>query len=247
MNDFEITNELYAALFCFTLITSVFTAVLGQGGGLMLMGVLAQFIPPTALIPVHAVIQAASNSSRAALSLKNINWSIITPILVGVIIGGALVSPFIAHINWDWMQLIIGLYILWSVWGKELKLKKNIQMSLGSLGFVQGSLGVLLGATGPLGNAILLAKGLNREQIIASNAVIMFSSHITKLIIFLMIGVVLSPYVYLLGLLSLAAILGSFIGSLLRPKIPEALFFRIFKITLSLLAFRMLYLGFIEL
>lgn len=244
MDSLGLPSHVFILLFIATLLTSAFTAVLGQGGGLLLIGVLAQAIPPTVLVPIHAVIQTASNSSRALLSLKDIHWKIVTPILLGIVIGAIIVSPFIQYINWHWMQILIGLFILWSIWGKGLKLNKRIPFALTSLGIAQGSLGVLLGATGPLGSAILLAKGLTRDAIIASNAVIMFASHAIKILLFIWLGTLLSQYTLLLIALSIAAILGSYLGNILRPKLSEALFFKIFKITLSLLAFRMIYLGF---
>ena len=243
MIDINLSIEVFSLLILSTFITSAFTAVLGQGGGLLLMGVLAQVIPAAVLIPIHAVIQAASNSSRALLSLRDINWTIITPILIGIVIGAAIVTPFIQHINWEWMQLVIGVFILWTVWGKGIKLSKHLPFALSSLGIIQGSLGVLLGATGPLGSAILMAKGLNRDQLIASNAVIMFVSHGIKIVVFVMVGVALSQYITQLIVLSLAAVIGSYIGNILRPKLPEALFFKIFKISLTMLALRMIYLS----
>ncbi len=247
MIDLGVSNEVFTLLFISTLITSAFTAVLGQGGGLMLMGVLAQVLPAASLIPIHAVIQTASNASRAMLSLKDINWTIITPILIGILLGALVVTPFIQHINWDGMQLVIGLFILWTVWGNGLTLTNKLPFPLTSLGIAQGSLGVLLGATGPLGSAILLAKGLNREKLIASNAVIMFASHAIKIAVFVLMGVALSHYTLLLVSLSMAAILGSYVGKRLRPKLSERLFFKLFRISLTLLALRMLYLGFTSL
>lgn len=247
MIDLGVSNEVFTLLFISTLITSAFTAVLGQGGGLMLMGVLAQVLPAASLIPIHAVIQTASNASRAMLSLKDINWTIITPILMGILLGALVVTPFIQHINWDGMQLLIGLFILWAVWGNGLTLTNKLPFPLTSLGIAQGSLGVLLGATGPLGSAILLAKGLNREKLIASNAVIMLASHAIKIAVFVLMGVALSHYTLLLVSLSMAAILGSYVGKRLRPKLSERLFFKLFRISLTLLALRMLYLGFTSL
>ena len=243
MMELGVSTEVFALLILSTLITSAFTAVLGQGGGLMLMGVLAQVMPAASLIPIHAVIQTASNASRAILSLRDINWGIITPILIGILLGAVVVTPLISHINWDGMQLVIGVFILWTVWGNGLKLTSKIPFPLASLGIAQGSLGVLLGATGPLGNAILLAKGLNRESLIASNAVIMFASHAIKIVVFMIMGVALSTYTLLLIALSLAAIIGSYIGKHLRPKLSEPLFFKLFRFSLTLLALRMLYLG----
>lgn len=247
MVDFNFSIEALGMIAVATLLTSAFTAVLGQGGGILLMGVLAQALPAPVLIPVHAVIQAASNSSRALLSMADINWKIITPILIGIIIGAVLVTPLITHINWEGMPFIIGLFILWTVWGKGLHLKKTIPFALTSLGVIQGSLGVLLGATGPLGSSILLAKGLNRNQLIASNAVIMFFSHGIKILVFIFAGITLHHFAGDLTILCLAAILGSFIGNHFKTALSEALFLKIFKITLTLLALRMMHLSYTNL
>ena len=232
----SIDIEIQSFLGIFTLLTSGFPAVLGQGGGLMLMGVLATVIPPNAIIPFHGIIQAASNGSRAFLALKHIQWNIILPIVLGTIFGALFVSPLINFINWQWMQILIGLFILWSVWGKGISLSIPAPI----LGLVQGSLGVLLGATGPLGNAYLLKKGLDKHGIIASNAVIMFTSHLIKVFVFFMIGVQLQEYWLLILWLSAAAIIGSFIGNHLRDKLNDKIFFTLFKALLTLLAINMI-------
>jgi len=112
------------------------------------------------------------------------------------------------------------------------------------LGFLQGSLGMALGATGPLGNALLFSKGLNKESIVASNAVIMLLSHLIKILFFTLMGVQLLNQTQLLLFLCIAATAGSFVGTYLRKKVPEKIFFPIFKGLLTLLAIRMFLLSF---
>lgn len=56
-----------------TFATSAFAAILGQGGGLMLMGVLSTTIPAAILIPFHGTVQAASNGSRAFFAFRKVN------------------------------------------------------------------------------------------------------------------------------------------------------------------------------
>lgn len=230
-----ISLDLLTLLAICTIATSAFAAVLGQGGGIMLMGVLAAVIPAPVLVPLHGVIQAASNGSRAALAFKHVNWTIILPILAGTILGALFVAPFINLINWKWMQGIIGTFILWSIWGKGL----SISISAAIIGLFQGALGVLLGATGPLGNAYLLRKGLTKDGIISSNAIIMFTSHIIKVAVFLIVGVQLQAFLVPLILLSICAIVGSYIGSLFRNRLNDRIFFILFKFLLTLLAVNM--------
>ncbi len=242
----------WSLLILFTAFTSAFAAILGQGGGLLLMGVLAGFMPAPVLISAHAVVQASSNGSRAFLARQSINWAIITPVTFGIIIGAVIIMPFIPVLNWHWMQGIIALYIIWLTWGQKISLPSALKVNLKhgnafiKLGFLQGSLGMALGATGPLGNALLLSKGLNKEAIVASNAVIMLLSHLVKIFFFSLMGVQLWHYAELLSYLCLAAILGSYVGSFFRKKLPEKIFFPLFKILLTGLAIRMLVLAFYQ-
>jgi uncharacterized membrane protein YfcA len=228
--------------------------MLGQGGGIMLMAVLPGFVPAPALIGIHSVVQATSNGSRACLSYKEINWPIIWPVAIGTVIGASLILPLIPLVNWQWMQGVIAFYILWLTWGKFislpklLTLKSAFRFKLGQpfirLGVLQGSLGMALGATGPLGNALLLSKGLSKDAIVASNAVIMLISHLVKILFFSMLGLHFFDHALLLLSLCVAAIIGSLIGSRFRNHLPEKIFFPLFKGLLTLLALRMLFLAF---
>ena len=232
-----------------TLLTSAFAAIMGQGGGLMLMGVLAGSVPATSLVAVHGIIQASSNASRAFIVKEHINWPVLLPVTLGILLGATLFMPLISVFNWQWMQGIIAIYILWLTWGHLLPkfglhiLKVKSRQPLFKLGLLQGGLGMALGATGPLGNALLLKLELKKEAIIATNAVIMLLSHLVKIIFFSVMGVQLAEYAELLIYLSLAAIAGSYLGSFFRQRLPENIFLPLFKVVLTFLALRMLFLA----
>jgi len=235
-NTIQLLDPLTLALIALvTFATSAFAAILGQGGGLMLMGVLSTTIPTAILVPFHGTVQAASNGSRAFFAFHAVNWPLITPLIITTVLGALLVMPYLQSINWQWMKPAIGIYILWSVWGRKLPF--TLPGSL--IGLAQGALGVLFGATGPLGNAYLLKQGLSPAQLISSNAVIMFVSHISKLIVFIMAGSLFFQYWCDLAWLATAAILGSFVGGRFRSRLSNELFFVLFKALLTLLAVNM--------
>ncbi|MGR6873706.1 TSUP family transporter [Pseudomonas sp. HK3] len=242
ISDFDMSLLTIAAI-----LTSGIAAILGQGGGIMLFALLAIYIDPPLLIAFHAVIQLSSNASRAAFAIPHINWHVISPILFGTLIGAILITPFISTANWNWMQPIIGVYILFLTWGKGISMPFSLPKPMLSMGILQGSLGMALGATGPLGNAILLAKGLSKNAIVASNAVIMSTSHASKVILFGLVGVSVLPAIEPIIFLSIAAIIGSYLGSKLRGFLPERLFSTLFKAILTLLALRMIVMQLIEL
>lgn len=233
--------ELYqlALLILATIFTSGFAAVLGQGGGLILFALLAMYIDLPLLIAIHAVVQTSSNGSRALLALEHVNWHIIRPIILGTIVGAIVITPILGVTNWHYMEPIMGLYILYLTWGAGIAFPLKIPFSFFGSGILQGSLGMLLGATGPLSNALLLAKGLSKHTIVSSNAVIMSVSHLMKIILFTLVGVSLSEHIFILVLLCAGAILGSFIGSKIRGNVPDKTFKLLFKGILTLLSIKM--------
>ena len=54
-------------LVALSLFTSALTAAAGIGGGLVLLSVMASFLPPIVVIPTHGVVQLGSNAGRAVL------------------------------------------------------------------------------------------------------------------------------------------------------------------------------------
>ena len=72
-------------------LTSMLTAAMGIGGGVLLLAVMATIVPPAALIPVHGLVQLGSNGNRALLTREYIDWS-----LLRLFFGGALIGAVIA-------------------------------------------------------------------------------------------------------------------------------------------------------
>lgn len=61
-----------AALLACSLLGSMITAGLGAGGGLLLLVMMAMWVPPVAVIPVHGLVQLGSNAGRAGMTWRHI-------------------------------------------------------------------------------------------------------------------------------------------------------------------------------
>jgi len=48
---------------------------------------LALFLPPAVIIPVHGLIQLGSNGGRAALTWRHIDWRLMRAFAPGVVLG----------------------------------------------------------------------------------------------------------------------------------------------------------------
>ncbi|MCD8550059.1 MAG: sulfite exporter TauE/SafE family protein [Shewanella xiamenensis] len=118
--DFNlIPIDIFTLLTLGSAFTAFFTACFGIGGGVMLLGVMAQVLPPQVIIPLHGVVQLGSNLGRALLGWQHIQWRIIRVFLPGALIGAALGSLVLVAIPPTVMYLTIALFILYSCWGPK--------------------------------------------------------------------------------------------------------------------------------
>ena len=67
----EVSPSLAIILIVVSYFTSALTAIVGVGGGIFLIGVMASFLSPAIVIPIHATVQLGSNAGRAALMRRS--------------------------------------------------------------------------------------------------------------------------------------------------------------------------------
>ena len=159
--------------------------------------------------------------------------------------GAWLGGEVYAGIDLHWLPAIIGLLILVLTW---LPLPKPVgggRLSLAILGFYQTGLGMLAGATGPLGAAVLMQRNRQRDWLVVNTAVYMTINHLLRVVAFGLIGFSLAPWWQLLAAMIVAGILGSWVGTRLRHRVPELDFQRWFRVLVTLLAARMIALPFL--
>ena len=233
-------NELLLILVAFG--TSMVTAVVGMGGGLILIAFMPGLLPAAAIIPVHAIVQLCSNSSRALFGWRFIRWEFSVAFVLGSVAGGLLASQLMSRIDLAYSPLIIAAYILFNVWGPKIEFKNSPRGEFLTIGFVQTGLGMMVGATGPLGQSTLLRKGLARDALVVTTAVLMTITHIVKITLFGLLGFSFFSYWKIIAGMSLGVILGAYIGTHLRYKVAETYFRPIVKWVLTLLALRIIYI-----
>lgn len=225
-------------------ISSGITAVTGIGGGMMLIAIMPGFLPAAAIVPVHAMVQLFANSSRALFGWRFLRWEFVLAFIGGSLLGGAIAASVTREINLEYTPLFIAAYILFIVWGPTPKFRKPPPGEFVIIGAVQTGLSMLVGATGPMSQAALMARGLKRDALVVSGALMTTFTHLTKVLLFALLGFAFVEYWQLIAGMSVAVILGALIGTRIRYQVPEALFRRILKWALTLLAIRMIYLTF---
>ena len=229
-------------LILIALLTSMLTAVVGIGGGMILIAFMPGLLPASAIIPVHGIVQLFSNSSRALFGWRHIHWGFTTAFIGGSVIGGLIAAGITSEINLEYIPLLIAAYILLTVWGPKLEFKKTPRGDFFTIGLLQTGLSMIVGATGPLGQTSMLAKGLKRDPLVVTAAFMMTFTHLIKIILFFLLGFSFLAYWKIIIGMSAGVIVGAFIGTHIRYKIPEILFRNVMKWLLTLLALRMIYI-----
>ncbi|MBN2644001.1 MAG: sulfite exporter TauE/SafE family protein [Desulfuromonadaceae bacterium] len=227
---------LMGASFC----SSAITAILGAGGGLLLISLMAVALPVAAIVPVHGVAQLASNISRGLFALSHIQWTLVRPFLAGCALGTVAGSHLLVRFPTDFLPVPLGLFILIMTWLPQVKRRFWLPGRFFSLGLAQAVLTLFVGATGPLNMPFLLREGLSRDQIVVTGSALMTIVHLVKIVAFGLLGFAFSPYWPLIVGLVIAVTLGSYAGTRLRTHVSEALFARIYKLVITLLAGRMI-------
>ncbi|NTS77153.1 sulfite exporter TauE/SafE family protein [Catenovulum sp. SM1970] len=228
-------------LACITLVTSFIAAVVGFGGGMLLIALMPLFVSPQLIIPVHGLTQISSNASRFIFALKDVQWPKVWPFLLGSILGTAFFSSFLLIIPLDYIPIAIGVYLLLNLWSPSFKKQISRFENYYLIGFLQTGLGLIVGATGPLSLTILTKELKDKEQIIATSAVFMTISHLAKIPVFIFISVQLLPHLPIILLMVSAAILGSYLGTRFRLKLDNKTVIKWLKILLTLLALHMIW------
>lgn len=221
--------------------TSSITAAMGVGGGVVLLALMAQFVPPALLIPLHGAAQLMSNTSRVLVQRKHINWTYIKPFLLGALAGGALITPLALYIPVPVGQLLLGLFILLATW-KATWLKLSGWHPATSGGITTG-LSLVLGATGPLVMSVMPKTSWERHMVVGTHGMAMTIQHGIKVIAFASLDVSLIAYWPMLLGIGIATIAGNLFGAKLLTHVPEHRFTTLLDWLLTALALRLCWQG----
>ena len=240
------------ALIIAAFITSSISAVLGMGGGIILLGIMATIIPNGYMvIALHGIIQLISNTTRTYVFRTHIKSKIIKEFSIGAAIGVGISALIIfliikfyevnsaSEIKIDFLKPMIGIFIIWYLFLKKSKKEKKSKSFI-KVGSISGLASIFIGATGPLIAPFFINHNLIKEEIIANKAACQMITHLTKIPLFILFFHVnyIEEYQILLPLI-IAVFIGTNIGKKMLGYIPEKLFNKLFKTALFIIAIRL--------
>ncbi|MBI3993329.1 MAG: sulfite exporter TauE/SafE family protein [Candidatus Lambdaproteobacteria bacterium] len=223
--------------------TSAISAMVGFGGGAMLIAVVLLFMPPGSAIPFHGMLQLVANSSRVVLLRRWVAWPLAVPYLVLLPLGAVLGRWLFGGISERAIFVLIGLFVLATLVSREvpfLKGREYPRWFFLLLGLGVGILGSTVGVVGVLVAPFLDRRDLTKEGINGTMAVMTAAMHLMKIAAFTAFGFDVVAHLPLMLLLAPAVILGSYFGKSILVRFSERAFRLLFKGTLAALALKLM-------
>jgi len=224
-------------------ISSAVSAMVGFGGGAMLMAVVLVFMPPAAAIPFHALVQLAANSSRVVLLRQWVAWDIVVPFLVLLLPGAFAGRMLFEGLSERVIFVLIGVFVLATLFSQRIaavSAREYPRWFFLPLGFVIGVLGSTVGVVGLMFAPFLMRQRLSKEGINATMASMAAAVHIVKIGAFATFGFDPRDYLWLLAAMIPAVVVGSIFGKAVLVRFSERIFRILFTTVLVGLAVKMI-------
>ena len=228
----EVELELFFLIIVLaTFATAFLSSIFGMLGGLILMGILVSLLPVAPAMVLHGLIQTTSNGYRAWLNRNDINWKIISSLLLGSIFS--LIILFFIAFQPNQITVIFALgvlpFIAWLV-PKEFSLDITKPPIAVLAGFVVVFTNLIAGVGGPLLDVFFQRVEMTRHQVVATKAVAQTIGHISKIVFFG--GLIISfsfenwPDPLLLATAVVLSVIGTTLGKRVLDIIDDEIFFR---------------------
>jgi uncharacterized protein len=240
LTTIPVSPGVFALLVGVSFLTSAMTAAFGIGGGVAMLGALAGLAPPQMVVAVHGVVQLGSNLGRTIIQRAHILWRPTGIFTVGAIAGAAAGAAMFVALPERVLLGLLGLFILVMVWVPKPKIPglESAGMLIG--GFVATVITMFVGATGSFVQALLAPQGLDRKTLIATHAACMSIHHALKVLAFGLIGFAFAEWFTLIMAMIVSGLAGTWAGTKLLERLPEAWFQGVLKACLTLVALDLL-------
>jgi uncharacterized membrane protein YfcA len=205
------------------LIASVIGGVSGYGTGALMPLVLVPILGPAPIVPIIALSSIFSNAGRTAAFRRLIDWRRVLIMLAGAVPTCILGAWGYTLLSGRGAALVIGGMLAASVPLRRLLRRRGFKLSDRALAVTAIGYGLVVGGTtgsGIILLSLLMAAGLQSDDVIATDALISIIISFVKLLVFGFAGVMDAQAVAVALLIGLIALPGSFLAKLMVERMP---------------------------
>ncbi len=222
--DTSLSFSAFIILCVVSFIASFITATLGLGGGMLMLAVMALYLTPSVLIPLHGAVQLGSNAGRAALMYRHVIRQILPWFVLGSLIGALIGGQLVVSLPVSLLKIILALFIFYAVWAPRFKTGRHGNKTFLAVGIISSFVTMFVGATGPLVAPFIAAVSPERHKVVATHAIFMTLQHLIKITIFTAFGFAFKSWLPVLAALLLTGFAGTYAGRHVLTRLPEQAF-----------------------
>ena len=223
-------------------LAALVNAAFANGGAMVILAVTSTVLPVSAIVPMHSTLLLGSTTSRAIVFRDYIDWRIAGPFLIGSVVAVAIAARIYVELPDQFIALAIGLVMLIAIWLPAIPWRPRLRHPWIVVGFIHSFLSTLF-AYGALLHAIILHTGLTRRQVVGTMAMGLTGMGAFKITGYAVNGFDYRPYLLVIALSLIVAILGTWVGKLVIDRISEKVFRVVFRLFVSLTALRLIWVS----
>lgn len=219
--------ENLALFILLALLAEILGTVGGFGSSLFFVPIASYFLDFHSVLGITALFHVSSNISKIAFFRKGFDKKLVISIgipAVLFVITGAFISQFI---NPKTLETALAIFLIGTslvfLFFKNLSIKPTTTNSILG-GTFSGLIAGLLGTGGAIRGMTLAAYNLKMEVFIATSAIIDLAIDSSRSIVYAYNGYVHKHDLYLIPILLVVSIVGTFIGKKILERISEAQF-----------------------
>jgi uncharacterized protein len=209
------------------LLAEILGTVGGFGSSLFFVPIASYFLDLHSVLGITALFHVSSNLSKIAFFRKGFDKKLIVSIgipAVSFVIVGALLSKSIEtkmlEVSLAIFLIIVSLILLMF---RNLELKPTLSNSIGG-GIFSGLIAGLLGTGGAIRGMVLTAYNLKMEVFIATSAIIDLGIDSSRSVVYYLNGYVHKDDLYLIPILLIVSVVGTFTGKKILTRVSEKQF-----------------------
>lgn len=204
------------------------SSLAGGGSPYIIMPMVNLLLDAQAIPPIVTIGMLLGNLQRTCVYWEEVDWKLTGWYFPGAIVGAVLGSFVFTQTKLQWLQVLLGVFLVASAAGFWFKPKKPLLQVKGwfflPAGFVYAFLSGLLGSIGPILNPFYLNYGLVKENMIGTKSAHVLVVHIAKLITYMLLGAMTTSYLGYGLVIGLAAIPANWLGQMALKRMSEQQF-----------------------
>ena len=216
--------------FIAALAAEVVGTMAGFGSSMILLPIALLFFDFSTALVLVSFMHLFGNIGRIIFFFRGVSWRTVVNFGVISVVGAIIGALFVRYIDQELLKALLGLFLVgygaFTLAEPGFRLRRTLPTMLIG-GTTSGFLAGLIGTGGALRGAFLTAFKLPKVQYISTAAVIALVVDGARIPLYIKDGLMTGAYYWMLPILFVLALAGSYIGRKLVVAIPQKLFQRL--------------------